>query len=235
MNKTKAKIDPYEVLGVDKNASDKQVKDSYRRKAMASHPDRGGDAREFSLVSQAWAMIGDPGKRAEYDSTGEVKSEKDYEKMAIEIICKSFEHALNATTSIGPLYGSSRRLNPIAECRKHAGEIISGTISNINSDISQAKGRIETYESYIKNIVSKANDIPLIENLLAAKIKEAQSIIEGAQRAKHKMQEVKATVFKILDQYEYQGASDPDHRHNSTVYGFPAFDFKFQTTHEGGF
>ena len=38
----KTKIDPYKVLDVDKKASDQQIKNQYRRKAMAAHPDRGG-------------------------------------------------------------------------------------------------------------------------------------------------------------------------------------------------
>ena len=231
MAKAKTKIDPYEVLGVKKDASDKQVKDSYRRKAMESHPDRGGDAREFSLVSQAWAMIGDPSKRAEYDSTGEVKSEKDYENMAIDIICKSFEHALNPPNPWG---GSRRKMDPLAVCRKHADDIISGTIGKINGDISEANSRVKTYESYRKNIVAKANTIPLIENLLDARIKEAKSIIEGARRAKHKMGEVKAFIHQILDQYEYQGTTETD---NPTAYtqGFPEFGMKFSAFNSGGF
>ncbi len=70
-----AKEDFYKLLGVEKNASDAEIKKSYRRMAMKFHPDRNKDAPEkaeekFKKVKQAYEILSDSKKRAAYDQFG---------------------------------------------------------------------------------------------------------------------------------------------------------------------
>jgi len=71
-----AKRDFYEILGVPKNASDEDIKKSYRKLAMKFHPDRNqGDAAKeaevkFKEAKEAYEMLSDPQKRAAYDQHG---------------------------------------------------------------------------------------------------------------------------------------------------------------------
>jgi molecular chaperone DnaJ len=71
-----AKRDFYEILGVPKNASDEDIKKSYRKMAMKFHPDRnqGEAAKEaevkFKEAKEAYEMLSDPQKRAAYDQHG---------------------------------------------------------------------------------------------------------------------------------------------------------------------
>jgi len=58
----------YEILGVSKNASEQEIKQSFRSLAMKHHPDRGGDAEQFQKIQEAYSVLGDPQKRTEYDS-----------------------------------------------------------------------------------------------------------------------------------------------------------------------
>ena len=65
--------DYYEVLGVARDASHKAIKDAFRSLAMKYHPDRNKapDAEEkFKEIAEAYAVLSDPGKRAQYDHGG---------------------------------------------------------------------------------------------------------------------------------------------------------------------
>ncbi|MDM8300337.1 DnaJ C-terminal domain-containing protein [Collinsella tanakaei] len=57
----------YDVLGVQKNASDQEIKKAFRKLAQKYHPDAGGDEAKFKEISEAYETLSDPKKRKEYD------------------------------------------------------------------------------------------------------------------------------------------------------------------------
>ena len=59
--------DYYAALGVAKDATAAEIKKAYRRLARDLHPDKGGDEARFKEVSEAYAVLSDDTKRAEYD------------------------------------------------------------------------------------------------------------------------------------------------------------------------
>ncbi len=69
-----AKRDYYEILGVDKGVSEKDLKKAYRRVAMKYHPDRNPDDKgaeeKFKEASEAYEILSDAQKRAAYDQYG---------------------------------------------------------------------------------------------------------------------------------------------------------------------
>ncbi len=66
----------YEILGVEKTASKDDIKKAFRKLAHKYHPDKkGGDAEKFKEVNEAYSVLSDERKRAEYDSYGRVFSE----------------------------------------------------------------------------------------------------------------------------------------------------------------
>ena len=68
-----SKRDYYEVLGVNKEASDQEIKKAYRQLARKYHPDvnKSPDAEaQFKQINEAYAVLSDPQKRAQYDQLG---------------------------------------------------------------------------------------------------------------------------------------------------------------------
>ena len=65
------KKDYYEILGVDKSANTEEIKKAFRKLAHKYHPDKGGgDAGKFKEASEAYSVLSDEKKRAEYDTYG---------------------------------------------------------------------------------------------------------------------------------------------------------------------
>jgi len=61
----------YNVLGINKNATEREIKKAYKKAALKHHPDRGGDAEQFKEVEKAKQILTDPEKRRLYDRYGE--------------------------------------------------------------------------------------------------------------------------------------------------------------------
>lgn len=60
--------DHYKTLGVERTASEDEIKQAFRRLAMKHHPDRGGDAEHFKRIEEAYRTLGNADSRAQYDN-----------------------------------------------------------------------------------------------------------------------------------------------------------------------
>src|SRR3954463_1276716 len=71
---TMAKRDYYEVLGLNRDATEEQIKKAYRKLAMKHHPDRNPDnpksEEHFKEAKEAYEVLSDAKKRAAYDNYG---------------------------------------------------------------------------------------------------------------------------------------------------------------------
>ena len=63
-------MDYYDLLGVSRQASDKDLKNAFKNKAREHHPDKGGDPEKFKQVNEAYQNLSDPQKRQMYDQFG---------------------------------------------------------------------------------------------------------------------------------------------------------------------
>lgn len=60
--------DFYQILGVNENATQDEIKKAYRKLAIEHHPDKGGNEETFKKISVAFDTIGDENKRSQYDN-----------------------------------------------------------------------------------------------------------------------------------------------------------------------
>ncbi|KAI8808070.1 dnaJ-like protein subfamily B member 6-like protein [Cladochytrium replicatum] len=73
---TAENVDYYAILNLDRSANEDEIKRAYRREALKWHPDKHGDETRaeaeirFKLVSEAYEVLKDPGRRAAYDAYG---------------------------------------------------------------------------------------------------------------------------------------------------------------------
>ena len=61
---------PYATLGLQKDASDADVKKAYRKLVLRTHPDKGGDPEQFKNIQGAYDILSDPQKRQNFDQFG---------------------------------------------------------------------------------------------------------------------------------------------------------------------
>ena len=68
-----ADLDPYRELGLDRDASQADVKRSYRSRAKRAHPDAGGSSAAFDRLQRSYLVLSDPERRGRYDRTGRIE------------------------------------------------------------------------------------------------------------------------------------------------------------------
>jgi curved DNA-binding protein len=87
-----SETDYYKMLGVNKNASDEEIKKAYRKLAMKYHPDHAKDDKsaeeKFKQISEAYAVLSDKEKRKQYDEFGSAGFQQRYSQ---EDIFKGFD------------------------------------------------------------------------------------------------------------------------------------------------
>ncbi len=68
---TSHEIDPYEILQVPHNATDREIKVAYKKLALINHPDRcdNPDETMMALINEAYTILSDPEQRRRYDLT----------------------------------------------------------------------------------------------------------------------------------------------------------------------
>jgi curved DNA-binding protein CbpA len=79
-------IDPYDILGLSRDADAAAIKSAYRRRAKSAHPDTGGDAELFADLKLAYELLLDPVRRKVFDDTGydpELADTKDLQGLVI--------------------------------------------------------------------------------------------------------------------------------------------------------
>ena len=107
-----SETDYYKILGVKKDASEEDIKKSYRKLAMKYHPDHTkgnkSDEEKFKKISEAYAVLSDKEKRKQYDTFGATGFQQRYSQ---EDIFKGFDFDNILSELFGKARGFSGRGN----------------------------------------------------------------------------------------------------------------------------
>ena len=60
----------YDILGINSDASEKEIKKAYHKKSLVEHPDKGGNVENFKKINEAYEILKDNDKRQIYDKHG---------------------------------------------------------------------------------------------------------------------------------------------------------------------
>ena len=93
------KFDPYAVLGVERGASEEEVKAAFRVAAKKAHPDRpGGSTAAMTDVNMAYKILSDPAMRKAYDETGATQPQTPLEERARSLILSLVSIVIRSST-----------------------------------------------------------------------------------------------------------------------------------------
>lgn len=99
-------LNPYEQLGVERDADSATIKKAYRRKARACHPDRNPDdphaTTKFQLLQEAFEILSDPVRRKKFDETGDTERDR-IEERALALVAGTLLQVLKQADLQGAL------------------------------------------------------------------------------------------------------------------------------------
>ena len=126
-------MDCYAVLGVQEDASQDEIKQAFRKRALECHPDRADEGEqaaakeEFVRVRKAFELLSDPRKRAEYDSD-DAEADVDTNGQEPHVRRRSYETAW--------------RQNQNIDREIHVSQVILDRVNGLSADYDRVRGRM---------------------------------------------------------------------------------------------
>lgn len=95
-------LDPYEVLGVRRDAGHDEIRTAYRRLARQHHPDFGGNERMMAAINDAWSAVGSSGHRGANDARHADRAARDVTRSSTPIASAVDRRSRAANDAAGP-------------------------------------------------------------------------------------------------------------------------------------
>lgn len=179
---------PYKTLNIPADASNDEIEQAYRRKAMETHPDRGGKAEDFQDVKTARTLLIDKVKRRTFDTTGKTDEDIDEKGSMLSDCCILLLSIIEA---------KPEGFDIVSEAIRFIDEQLKG----IDALIANEKAKISKIQRSIKRIRKKKGKENIITSVMNSQITNINTSIAKASEQKTPLQDMR--IF--LEEYEWEG------------------------------
>ena len=180
-------MNPYEILGVELNASNEDIKQKYRQLASENHPDKGGDTEKFQLISLAYQILTDPIKRKTYDQNGIFFADSSIFQEAKDHIHRIFTNQLAVHDPESHVLILSMKVE------------VNTSKSHVLHSLEQTKLNIQRFTKIKNKLKMKQKSENILLDLLETRINDSNVDIKGLTRRL----QVYEYIVTILDNYHY--------------------------------
>ena len=181
----------YNILGINPKDKKATIKKAYRNKSKIHHPDKGGNSKEFGLISKAYQILMDDDKRERYDKGEDVDSmlkAKNDNDESINIIANFLIKVLKETCPIN---------NDIIKLVKIN---IEKAISKTDECIKNQNNLKDKFDICISKLKHKRkNKKDIVVHILNGRIDEILKNIEDFEKSKAQFEK----AYTIMKDYDY--------------------------------
>jgi curved DNA-binding protein CbpA len=184
----------YDILGIGKKATPREVKNAYRRAARETHPDRGGSNEAFFAVNHAYQVLTDERKRKIYDQTGDDSDLGDQRARMLEELGRLVYGIIENTPDVA-------NGNVIEVCRR---SIAAATTAH-KQTIELLRQKIKKAKKAVKRITRKDGGVNSLAALIEPQIRSHEVGIIQAEAAIARNE----IMLDLLGSYDYRTESFP--------------------------
>jgi len=195
---------PYQTLGVPKDADAATIKKAYRKAAKRTHTDIGGDKGEFQAINSAYMVLSDPARRSRYDETGDASEPKD--NTVSELLRLFVQVAAGCTVY----------QNPVNRTRETIQQQLAGLKQQEREAVKEAN-RIAGLAERVKVVDGQPNLLRTsLENHAESQKRQAAVIREAHERGEK--------MLALLEHYDFEAAEQSPMQCQWGSMKFTAFD-----------
>ncbi|OBZ93811.1 molecular chaperone DnaJ [Pararhizobium polonicum] len=182
-------IDPYETLGLERDADEQAIKAAWRKTAKTAHPDSGGDAEAFGRLQACYDLLKDPVRRKVYDNTGydpQLADPRDLQGiLRLETLVNDFILDEREPGSFDPVAAMRRKLSDdIVKSRFHILEL-------------------ERHRARVRQHIDRLGRRPAADVLGSMLRTRSQSIADAIRNAEAQIEAIEQ-AYTMLEGYSYE-------------------------------
>ncbi len=180
-------MNPYEVLGLNSDATQEEIKKRYRQLAQDLHPDRGGDGDKFAQVNLAYDILNDPIMKRSFDASGTFF----YDQTIYTEAKEQLGHVL---------------WRQIDQCDPDHGDLILYMKNDARAVLKSVETDIQNTKNYLGKLLKIINKIKLKknhENILATLVKLKINNLENDLKMFERRTKVCNVMLIVLDNYHF--------------------------------